>query len=51
VLRVLDAGPGLRESAAGWFERNRERLSMDESLAAVERLYRESSRTPATKAS
>jgi glycosyltransferase involved in cell wall biosynthesis len=51
VLRVLDAGPALRESSAAWFAGNRQRLSMDESLAAVERLYRDSSRTPATNAS
>jgi len=51
VLRVLDAGPALRESAATWFERNRERLSMEQSIAAVERIYRDSSRTAATNAS
>ena len=51
VLSVLDAGPALRESTAAWFERNRERLSMDESIAAVERIYRDSSRTESTNAS
>ena len=51
VLRVLDAGPALRESSAAWFERNRTRLSMDDSIAAVERTYRDSSRTASTNAS
>ena len=51
VLVVLEAGPALRESTAAWFERNRERLSMEESIEAVERIYRDSSRTAATNAS
>jgi glycosyltransferase involved in cell wall biosynthesis len=51
LLRVLDAGPPLRESAAAWFERNRTRLSMEESMAAVEQVYRDSLRTDSTKAS
>ena len=36
---------------AAWFERNRARLSMEESIEAVERIYRDSSRTAATNAS
>jgi hypothetical protein len=51
VLRVLDAGPALRESTAAWFEHNRDRLSMDASIEAVERVYLESSRTAFTNES
>jgi glycosyltransferase involved in cell wall biosynthesis len=51
VLRVLDAGPALSESAAAWFDRNRARLSMEDSMAAVERIYRDSSRAASTNAS
>jgi glycosyltransferase involved in cell wall biosynthesis len=51
LVRVLDAGPALRESAAAWFEDNRARLSMDASIEAVERIYRGSSRTARTNES
>ena len=51
LLQVLEAGPELRASSREWFRRHGERLSMAESLEAVERLYRESSRTAATNAS
>jgi len=51
LLEVIDAGPELRASSAAWFERNRERLSMDESIRVVEGIYRDSSRTAATNAS
>lgn len=50
VLRVLEAGAGLRESAAAWFERNREQLSMERSIDAVERIYGRSSRAASTNA-
>jgi hypothetical protein len=36
------------ERAAGWFDRNRTRLSMDESIEAVERIYLSSSRAAFT---
>ena len=51
VVGVLEAGPELRRTTADWYRRNSERLSMEASLGAVERLYRESSRTAATNAS
>jgi glycosyltransferase involved in cell wall biosynthesis len=50
LLRVLKAGSRLQQSAATWFEHNRERLSMDRSLTAVERIYGDSSRTASTNA-
>jgi glycosyltransferase involved in cell wall biosynthesis len=35
ILRVHAAGPALRDSTAGWFARNAERLSLDSSLDRV----------------
>lgn len=49
--RVLDAGPPLRQSAAAWFDRNRERLSIERSIEAVREVYGDSSRAPSTNAS
>lgn len=39
IVRVHRAGAGLRESTADWFARNRERLSLDRSLARVVAAY------------
>ena len=35
IVRVYDAGPTLRYSTLDWFRRNRERLSLERSLATV----------------
>ena len=35
IVRVHEGGSRLRESRAGWFHANAERLSLDHSLAAV----------------
>ena len=40
ILRVHQAGSGLRESTFGWFERNREELALESSLATVVAAYR-----------
>ena len=40
LVRVAEAGGLLRESTAGWFQRNRARLSLDTSIAAVVDVYR-----------
>jgi glycosyltransferase involved in cell wall biosynthesis len=40
ILRVHEAGPPLRESTAGWFGRNAERLSLGSSLDRVVAAYR-----------
>ena len=42
ILRVHAAGHALRESTAGWFERNTDRLSLDRSLETVLAAYRRS---------
>lgn len=39
IIRVHNAGPPLRCSAASWFRRNAERLSRESSLAIVLRVY------------
>ena len=39
ILRVHEAGPELRESTAGWFRRNRERLSLETSVERVLAVY------------
>ena len=39
IVRVHDGGSRLRESSAGWFHANAERLSLDHSLAAVTEAY------------
>jgi glycosyltransferase involved in cell wall biosynthesis len=43
LLRVLDAGAGLRESTSRWFAENAEGLSLESSLALVVRTYTEAS--------
>ena len=43
ILRVLDAGPALRERTADWFERNARELSLESSLETVLGAYRRSS--------
>jgi glycosyltransferase involved in cell wall biosynthesis len=35
LLRVVEAGPALRESTGKWFQENAERLTLDRSLAVV----------------
>jgi glycosyltransferase involved in cell wall biosynthesis len=40
ILQARAAGPDLRRSTAGWFERNAERLSIENSLAKVIASYR-----------
>jgi glycosyltransferase involved in cell wall biosynthesis len=40
ILRVRDAGAGLRASTSDWFARNARRLSIDASLETVARSYR-----------
>jgi glycosyltransferase involved in cell wall biosynthesis len=35
ILRVVHAGPALRSSTAGWFEKNADRLRLDRSLELV----------------
>ena len=42
VVEAIEGGPGLRESTLRWYERNREALSIEGSLAKVERSYRSS---------
>ena len=39
ILRVHSAGSALRESTAGWFRRNRERLSLETSVERVLAVY------------
>ncbi len=39
IVRVHEAGAGLRASTAGWFARNARRLSLDSSLDVVARSY------------
>ena len=39
IVRVHEGGSRLRESSAGWFHANAERLSLDHSLAAVTEAY------------
>jgi glycosyltransferase involved in cell wall biosynthesis len=39
ILRVRDAGPGLRASTAAWFERSAQRLSLARSLDQVAVVY------------
>jgi glycosyltransferase involved in cell wall biosynthesis len=39
IVRVFEAGPALRESTAGWFAENAERLSLEGSLASVSETY------------
>ncbi len=48
ILRVRDAGHGLRLSTAQWFARNAERLSLSRSLDAVAAAYADPSRLPRT---
>lgn len=43
IVRVHDAGAELRKSTAAWFERNRERLSLEGSLGAVAESYAQAS--------
>jgi glycosyltransferase involved in cell wall biosynthesis len=43
MLRVRDAGQEMRDSTAGWFERNVARLSVETSLERVTRSYSSSS--------
>lgn len=43
ILRVRDAGPGLREATAAWFGRNAVRLSLEGSLETVLAAYRAAS--------
>jgi glycosyltransferase involved in cell wall biosynthesis len=45
ILRVHDAGDELRQSTAGWFARNAERLSLGHSLDVVAEAYRASARS------
>jgi glycosyltransferase involved in cell wall biosynthesis len=45
IVAVHEAGAGLRASTAAWFERNRERLSLEGSLAAVAESYAASARS------
>ena len=40
ILRVVEAGPALRESTASWFARNADRLRLGGSVAAVVATYR-----------
>jgi glycosyltransferase involved in cell wall biosynthesis len=40
ILQVHDAGDALRESTAGWFERNAPKLSLESSLQTVMAAYR-----------
>jgi glycosyltransferase involved in cell wall biosynthesis len=40
IVRVDEAGPELRHSTAEWFQRNRERLSLETSLDTVLQVYR-----------
>ncbi len=39
IVRVLESGPALRESTAGWFARHSRELSLDASLDTVVRAY------------
>ena len=39
IIRVHQAGQGLRESTLVWFKRNAERLSLESSLRVVLRTY------------
>jgi hypothetical protein len=39
ILRVRDGGQALRESTAGWFRHNAERLSLGRSLERVVESY------------
>ena len=39
IVRIHDAGPALRESAADWFRRNADRLSFERSLERVLEAY------------
>ena len=41
ILRVKDAGDSLRASTAQWFDENRSMLSLEGSLAAVARVYKQ----------
>jgi glycosyltransferase involved in cell wall biosynthesis len=43
ILRVREAGPGLRERTAAWFARNARRLSIDNSIETVLEYYRRAS--------
>ena len=40
ILRVRDAGPGMRATTADWYARNAQRLSVDSSLDRVAAVYR-----------
>ena len=42
-MSVREAGPALRESDRGWFERNAQPLSLESSLETVLAAYRSSS--------
>src|SRR5205814_9767184 len=39
IVRVYNGGPALRASAAGWFRRNADRLSLEQSLERVLEAY------------
>ena len=39
IVRVHEAGPALRESTADWFNRNRQRLSVESSVERVLAVY------------
>jgi glycosyltransferase involved in cell wall biosynthesis len=41
ILRVLDVGPGLRESTAAWYAENARSLSLEDSLERVAAAYAE----------
>ena len=43
IVKVSEAGEGLRDSALAWFKRNETRLSLDASLSVVLSAYAESS--------
>jgi glycosyltransferase involved in cell wall biosynthesis len=46
VLRVIDGGAALRASTLEWYERHRDRLSIESSLAIVEASYLEAMSQP-----
>jgi glycosyltransferase involved in cell wall biosynthesis len=43
LVRVAETGDSLREATAAWFQRNRDRLSLDASIDAVVDVYRRAS--------
>ena len=45
IVRVHEAGPGLRTATAEWFARNAERLSLTHSLDVVAGAYRANARS------